>query len=180
MSHDRDFEDLLLGATEGRFYGKYKGRVLSHDDSEKIGRLQVVVPAVMGEVPLWALPCVPYAGPGVGMFFLPPEDAQVWVEFEAGCPSHPIWTGCFWKPGELEGADHKPEIKLIKTDKITIRIDDQANSITIENSFGTVLEIVNGEISGKANTEISHQVAAIKASLTALKFDVNEGAMSVS
>jgi uncharacterized protein involved in type VI secretion and phage assembly len=30
------------------------------------------------------------------MFALPMIGSGVWVEFEQGDPSQPIWTGCFW------------------------------------------------------------------------------------
>jgi uncharacterized protein involved in type VI secretion and phage assembly len=85
--------------TDGaRFYGKYRGTVLSNVDPLQIGRLQVQVPDVTGLVPTtWALPCVPFAGLQAGWYALPPVGAGVWVEFEQGDPSHPIWVGCFWE-----------------------------------------------------------------------------------
>ena len=70
---------------------------------------------VMGQIPLNAMPCVPYAGPDVGFRFLPDNEAAVWVEFEGGNPSHPIWTGCFWKEKEFPRIEDGPEIKIIKT-----------------------------------------------------------------
>ncbi len=55
------------------------------------------MPAILGEVPTgWAKPCVPYAGPTSGFFSVPPIGAGVWIEFEAGDVSQPIWTGCYW------------------------------------------------------------------------------------
>ena len=48
----------------------------------------------------WAYPSVPYAGLQTGFYAIPPVGANVWVEFEGGDPDHPIWTGCFWGPGE--------------------------------------------------------------------------------
>jgi len=47
---------------------------------------------------------VPYAGIGQGLFALPPIGADVWVEFEAGDPNYPVWTGCFWEEDELPAA----------------------------------------------------------------------------
>ncbi|HBL27563.1 MAG TPA: baseplate assembly protein, partial [Acidobacteria bacterium] len=59
--------------TEQAFYGKYRGKVSNNIDPLQIGRLQVSVPEVLGDGRLsWALPCVPFAGPGVGFFALPP------------------------------------------------------------------------------------------------------------
>ena len=80
-----------------RFYGKYRGMVLNNIDPMQQGRLQVQVPDVAGLIPTsWAMPCVPVAGIQNGMFALPMIGSGVWVEFEAGNPEYPVWTGCFW------------------------------------------------------------------------------------
>ncbi len=83
-----------------QYFGKYSGTVLNNIDPMQRGRLQVMVPAVTSLVPTtWAEACVPLAGPTgppMGIFTLPPIGAGVWVEFEAGDPGRPIWTGCRW------------------------------------------------------------------------------------
>jgi uncharacterized protein involved in type VI secretion and phage assembly len=84
-----------------QFYGKYRGKVIDNVDPKQIGCIRVSVPAVLGTgTQSWAYPCVPYAGLQTGFFSIPPIGANVWVEFEGGDPDHPIWTGCFWGPGE--------------------------------------------------------------------------------
>jgi uncharacterized protein involved in type VI secretion and phage assembly len=80
-----------------QFYGKYRGHVENNMDPMQLGRIQVLVPAVSGMTTSWALPCTPYAAPQAGFLFLPPVGALVWIEFEAGDPDHPIWSGCFWE-----------------------------------------------------------------------------------
>ena len=67
-----------------RFFGKYRGHVVDNNDQAKLGRILALVPDVDGLATNWAWPCTPYAGPGVGMLFLPPVDALVWIEFEGG------------------------------------------------------------------------------------------------
>jgi uncharacterized protein involved in type VI secretion and phage assembly len=86
-----------------RFYGKYRGIVVNNIDPQQIGRMQLQVPAVLGaSTSAWALPCMPVAGPQMGLFVLPPVGANVWVEFEGGDPDAPIWVGGFWtSPGDL-------------------------------------------------------------------------------
>jgi uncharacterized protein involved in type VI secretion and phage assembly len=83
-----------------QFLGKYRGVVENNVDPLLRGRLLVTVPDVLGEVPSsWAEPCVPLAGPTgtpMGVFMVPPVGSGVWVEFERGDPSHPIWVGCRW------------------------------------------------------------------------------------
>jgi hypothetical protein len=84
------------------FFGKYRGLVVDNRDQMALGRIKVEVPEVLGDSRLsWAMPCVPYAGRGVGLIAPPPVGGSVWVEFEAGDPDRPIWTGCFWAPGEM-------------------------------------------------------------------------------
>jgi hypothetical protein len=82
------------------FYGKYRGTVINNVDPLLRGRLLLEVPDVTGLVPSsWAEPCVPLAGPSgppMGVYMVPPIGAGVWVEFERGDPSKPIWVGCRW------------------------------------------------------------------------------------
>ena len=49
----------------------------------------------------WALPCAPYTGPNAGLHLIPPVRAGVWIEFEAGDPSRPIWVGGWWGDAEV-------------------------------------------------------------------------------
>lgn len=83
-----------------KYYGKYRGTVLSNVDPEQRGRLTLNVPDVLGVIPSsWAEPCVPLAGPTgppMGVYLVPPIGAGVWVEFEHGDPEFPIWAGCRW------------------------------------------------------------------------------------
>lgn len=82
------------------YFGKYRGTVIQNVDPEQRGRLQLMIPDVLGPIPSsWAEPCVPLAGPTgppMGVYMVPPMGAGVWVEFEHGDPDHPIWVGCRW------------------------------------------------------------------------------------
>lgn len=83
-----------------QYLGKYRGVVTNNVDPLMRGRLLVTVPDVLGMVPSsWAEPCVPLAGPTgspMGVYMVPPVGAGVWVEFEQGDPTYPIWVGCRW------------------------------------------------------------------------------------
>lgn len=105
---------------QSRYFGKYRGFVTDNADPENRGRLKLVVPSVLGEAETdWALPCLPFGGLADQGFFMVPEvDAQIWVEFEEGNLSYPIWTGTFWQqsgdaPAEVSGPE--PTARLIKT-----------------------------------------------------------------
>ena len=89
----------LVQQIEHRFYGKYRGLVVDNADPERLGRLKVKVPGVLGEevVTGWAMPCLPYGGEAdQGFLFIPEVGAGVWVEFEQGDLEFPIWVGTFW------------------------------------------------------------------------------------
>lgn len=114
--------------------GKHRGVVTSNVDPQRLGRLQVQVPSVLGEVSVFALPCVPYAGNGVGMLFLPPVGADVWVEFEAGDINAPIWSGGFWSSG-APAAAAGPD-KFIETDGVKLTFDGATGGFRLE--FGAM------------------------------------------
>lgn len=126
------------------FYGKYRGVVTDNLDPWKIGRLRAKVEDVYGDRESgWALPSVPYAGKGVGLFLIPPVQSLVWIEFENGDPDYPIWSGCFWADdkvaaGVVPAKPADPDIKVLKTDIGKIEINDAKGkeSITIEAKIG--------------------------------------------
>ena len=173
-----DRVDALLDAATRRFYGKYRGLVKDNADSTKRGRLKVTVPAVMGEQEVWAMPCVPYAGDQVGFFALPPMDTGVWIEFEAGNPSFPIWVGCFWGDGQIDSSDATASIKFLKTTNVSIRIDDDAGELVIENQAGSQFKLTQMEIVHKSKT-VTQSTDSTKTVLNSSSFDVNNGAFTV-
>jgi uncharacterized protein involved in type VI secretion and phage assembly len=139
-----------------QFFGKYEGTVDQNFDPLGKGRLLVKVPAIFRDASVWALPCVPYAGPDVGFFMMPPTDAYVWVEFAGGDPNRAIWSGCFWGGNDSPPVSMSPiaaKKKMLKTDTCTLTLDDTpgAGGVTIETSAGqkiklstTGIEIDNG------------------------------------
>src|SRR3954468_5999011 len=96
-----DLLDDLHTWIRSHFFGKYRGTVTDNNDTTNRGRLKVTVPAVLETLEVWAMPCVPYAGDSVGFYMMPENGSGVWVEFEGGDPSFPIWSGCFWADDEL-------------------------------------------------------------------------------
>jgi uncharacterized protein involved in type VI secretion and phage assembly len=180
-----DVLPLLLEHIRSRYFGKYRGTVVDNQDPTTRGRLKVRVPAVLAALEVWAMPCVPYAGDGVGFLSLPAADAGVWVEFEGGDPSFPIWVGCFWADGEApEQAD--PEVKVWKTSEHTVRLDDAATELKLETSSAasiTLTDAVVTDAGGSTHTVGTDGVASEsgihKAEVTPTSFKVNDGALEV-
>jgi len=85
-----------------KFYGKYKGTVVSNVDPLRMGRLLVEVQDVLGKDPcIWAESASPLAGQGMGLYMVPEINAGVWVEFQQGDPNYAIWTGS-WRGSAVE------------------------------------------------------------------------------
>lgn len=107
-------------------FGKYRGTVIENIDPMMLGRIIAQVPAVPGMLMNFAMPCTPYAGPNVGFYAIPPIGANVWIEFEAGDPNYPIWSGCFWGEGEVPQSAQLPipETKILQTQFASMVFDD--------------------------------------------------------
>ena len=125
------------------FYGKYRGVVTDNQDPLFQGRVRAKVQDILGGQECgWAMPSVPYAGSGVGLFLIPPTKASVWIEFEHGDPDYPVWTGCFWAIGEVSALPALAGTKMLKTDTATITLSDlpgPLGGVTIETKMGMKL-----------------------------------------
>lgn len=156
--NDPKFEKLVVELTEfihSRYFGKYRGKVKDNKDPNKLGAIRALVPEVFGDVISgWALPSTPYAGDGVGQFMIPPIDAGVWIEFEAGEVSRPIWSGCWWGENDLpKDAGSKtasPPLKIIRSEKgLMITLDDNSQIITVSDKNGSnilKIQVQQGQI----------------------------------
>jgi hypothetical protein len=166
---DRALEDLLE-RLRTRFYGKYRGIVLDVDSSTM--RIKAIVPSVLGETSTgWCMPCVPYAGSGVGFAFLPETGSGVWIEFEGGDVSYPIWAGGYWREGEFPAgaADH---VKVIISVKHKFELDDDQGKITLSDPNGNTVTLDDSGIKLASGESIS----VVVSSSSVL---VNDGALEV-
>lgn len=164
----------LAALARSRFYGKYRGIVEAVKDPEPLGRIRARVPEVYGEVVSpWALPCVPYAGKDHGFVCLPDPGDGVWIEFEAGDPSRPIWAGLWWGSGDLADDLGKPRVRTLVTGAgHRIAIDEDKNLIRVEHAGGGKVEITQ--------SDMTLESAAGKVVLSSSGVDINNGALTVS
>jgi len=162
----------VLERLRSRFFGKYRGTATDVDDPIRRGRIKAKVPAVLGDVPTgWCMPCVPYAGPQSGQLFLPEVGGGVWIEFEGGDVSYPIWSGCYWRSDELFD-DASPAVKAIRTKNgQEILLDDDGDSITLSDSNGNTVTL---DGSGIALERGGKKVVVSDAGVS-----VNDGALEV-
>ena len=131
-----------------RHFGKYRGRVADNRDPSDLGRIKARVPELLGDVETgWALPCAPYSGNGEGLYTVPPEGAGVWIEFEAGDLSRPIWSGCWWGQDQLPannaGDLATPAVKTLRSEQgLMVTLDDDGPTIHVSDENGeNMLEI---------------------------------------
>jgi uncharacterized protein involved in type VI secretion and phage assembly len=166
---DRSVEDLLE-RLRTRFYGKYRGIVTNVDAGTM--RIKAVVPSVLGERETgWCMPCVPYAGPKAGFAFLPEIGSGVWIEFEGGDVSYPIWVGGYWREGEFPPGV-APHVKMIITaapHKLTF--DDDQGSITLSDPNANTVTL---DRSGVTLANGPSKVVVSSATVS-----VNDGALEV-
>ena len=154
----------LASQTRSRHYGKYRGIVSDNADPSSMGRLKAQVPEVFGEsvVTPWATPCAPYTGAGVGWHAIPPVGAGVWIEFEAGDPSRPIWSGGWWGSSDLptdqNGSAAKPPLKILRSEQgLMVVLDDDAHTLTLSDSSGSnllTIRVNDGQIRLQAATKV--------------------------
>lgn len=170
MTDDRVLEELVE-RLRTRFYGKYRGIVSDVDASTM--RIKAIVPTVLGETETgWCTPCVPYAGPNVGFAFLPEVQSGVWIEFEGGDVSYPIWVGGYWRDGEVP-ADAGAAVKvLVTTAPLELKLDDDEAAITITDPNGNTVTM---DDSGITLSNGSGTVAVSSSSVS-----INDGSLEVS
>ncbi len=161
----------LLDRLRNRFYGKYRGSVTQVDDST--WRIKAKVPAVLRDQESgWCMPCVPYAGDAVGFVFLPEVGAGVWIEFEGGDVSFPIWTGCYWRDGERP-QDGAPAVKAIITrSSHKILLDDDGETITVTDQNQNQITL--------DSDGVTLERGGNKVVVSDAEVNVNDGALEVS
>ena len=172
--HDSEFEDHLVGLSEWRnshFFGKYRGTVEAVEEGDDLGLISVKVHEVFGtkHVIERVRPCSPFAGSKHGFVAIPEVGDGVWVEFEAGNPSLPIWTGFWWASGAMPEPKGKLIRSFITTKGHKLLLDDDANEVTLLHAGGAEMKMTDSDITIKigdssiklTKTDITMQAGAV-------------------
>jgi uncharacterized protein involved in type VI secretion and phage assembly len=164
----------LAQQQQRRYYGKYRGIVTDNNDPDTQGRVRAKVPELFGDAKTgWAMACLPFAPPSHGMLFLPEPDSNVWIEFEGGDPSRPIWSGCWYPQGQAVSIS-SPSVKIIETAAgHQITLDDTSGSETIK------IKDKNGSTITMDQSGITLVHSGMKVALTDQQVAINDGALTV-
>jgi len=141
-------QQLAQTLSQRSAFGKYRGFVTDNADPDKLARVKLSVPALLGDaVTDWALPCLPCGGlSNQGFFSVPAVGAQVWVEFEGGNLDFPIWTGTFWQqsgdaPTEAQDPPTTQVLRSGKGHVFLLEDKDQAEEVKLLHSAGAMLDL---------------------------------------
>jgi hypothetical protein len=159
---------------EGLVFGRYRGLVREIGTGANLGLIKVIIPGIYGsrELSPWAEPAPALAGPGYGALILPQEDDYVWVDFEEGNPSSPVWSGACWASPEEVPSDLGPQARGLRSPQgHRVIVDDENDSIQIIHRTGARLVI--------EDKTITLQAAKGKIVLSESGIDFNDGAAKV-
>jgi phage baseplate assembly protein gpV len=146
----------LIQRVEGHYYGKYRGQVTDNNDPNNLGRVKAKVPRVLGDEETgWALPAFVYGGASEqGLFAVPDKGAGVWIEFEGGDLSYPIWTGTWYTSGDIPESA-QPGKKVLKTKSgHKLVLDDDGGTLEITDSNGNTVTMDSSTVKVAAGNAV--------------------------
>jgi hypothetical protein len=149
-----ELEDHLVGLSEWKnqhYFGKYRGMVTAVEEGDKLGLISVKVPDIFGAdfVVEKARACSPFAGSKHGFVAIPEVGDGVWVEFEAGKPSLPIWTGFWWADGEVPEPKGPLVRSFITTKGHKLILDDDGNKTQLLHADGAEMTMTDSDVTIK-------------------------------
>jgi len=191
-------DDLIDGRVPlgygGLFYGVYPALVTDIADPDGQGRVKVKLPwSPDGDgatYEAWARLATMMAGNNRGSWFVPDENDEVLVIFEAGNPRRPYVIGALWNgsdapPESMDGAGNN-YIKAIRSRngvKITLDDTDGQESFIVETPGGQKMTLKDGpgsvEIADSNGNSVTLEAAGITVTASA-KVTINASTVEVS
>jgi hypothetical protein len=156
------------------YFGKYRGIVTDVADPDNQCRIKARVEGLLnGEETGWALPVAPFAGDGHGMVMLPAVDSGVWIEFEAGQLSAPLWSGAWWASGQRPDPQGAQVRVIVSEHGHKVILDDENDE----------LKLVHGSSSGPEITlsgnEIMLTCGACEIKISTDNISLNNGQIKI-
>ena len=118
----------------GLYYSKYRAFVVSNEDPEGLSRLKLLIPHIDDKKPLqrWVAPCGVFGGLNYGVQVLPQKGDTVYVEFEKGKLSDPLWShGYFGKDEKPKDRRNPKQFYFISPGGHEVLIDDEKNTLKV-------------------------------------------------
>ena len=179
--------------TDTKKWGKYRGTVVNNVDPEMRGRLQIMVPDVLGpSISSWAESCMPLAGPTgppMGVYMVPPIGTGVWVEFEDGDLDYPIWVGCRWgsqadiPPLAHAGLPTSPNIVFQTLTQHSLMLSDlpgPTGGILLKTATGAMISVSDVGITITNGKGATINMTGTSISITGTPVDINGGALTIT
>lgn len=129
------------------YSGLYRAVVSNVNDPEKMGRIKVVIPELLGDKAesTWCMPCIPVCYDDGGDFCLPKLKETVWIAFEGGSINKPVYLGNWWSPNQTPcKKDYNTKVRVISFDKCSIVMEGDKISV-----IGDV-DVTNISVNGKS------------------------------
>lgn len=172
-----------LGAARGRerlYHGLYAATVTSVDDPQGLGQIRVVVPAIFDgageEAAVWARPSFP-----PNHFTIPSVGDRVWVAFENGEPTRPVWIGVWYASSTVPAAaspkDAPERLQVIQSPKgqlIVIDETDGAEQIYVQDKAGNRIELRSDGVLLRCKQDLTIDASGRSVIIKAASVDVQK------
>jgi uncharacterized protein involved in type VI secretion and phage assembly len=195
------FDARLPTGYGGCFYGVYVAQVVDIKDPDGQGRVKIKLPwspdGGDSEYQVWARLATMMAGNDRGTWFIPDEDDEVLVAFNAGDTRHPYVIGALWNgqdtPPESMDSSGNNYAKTIQSRnglRVSLNDEDGRESITLETPGGQSLVLKDGpgavEIEDSNGNSVKLQTSGItvnasaKVTLNATVVEISASAVTIN
>jgi len=140
----------------GRYYSRYRGIVVDNDDPLSMNRLKVAIPDIDGGIILWAEPIGQHGSVDSGFKYLTPKIKDlVWVSFECGNPSKPLWEYLGWGVLEIPQELAKPNtLGFITPNGNKVFLDEDDGELIVSVHGSVIVQSIDGDIQLKSKGSI--------------------------
>lgn len=154
-THEQEIDRRVPDGYGGQFYGVYPAVVTDIVDPDGQGRVRVELPwspdPEDDSYEVWARLATMMAGKGYGSWFVPDEEDEVLVTFEAGNPHRPYVVGALWNgqddpPEQMDSAGRNEKKVLRSRNGVQITLDDAdgQESLKMETPGGQTVTLKDG------------------------------------